>query len=400
MKVSQKLLLYALAVALLPLAATGFTLISRSESALRERVVLQQSTASHALAAQLNQSILTLADRLRTVLSLVDLAELSVDERKGVAVLLYRQSTAISVALLVDTSGAVLAPPVLLSAPQQAFDSLNHPIATEDDAIRVAKQFPDIPTETKVSAPYFDDDGRARVTLTVPTVLGQERVAAKVELILDTSMLNAPGIDPGASTSVFAVDARGVCMISDFHRPGTDLSSLAPVVAFAGGAGQDAVRYRDQGSAHVAAFAPVPVLGGALVVTQPEAVAFASVAAMRRQIFVWLILTLAVVLTTSLLFAGRLRAQLKVLIEGAQAFGRRNLDTPIALESQDELAELADTMNSMASDLAKSLFELEEWNTTLERRVAERTRELEKTQAQLLTQSKLAAIGQLGAGVA
>jgi two-component system NtrC family sensor kinase len=54
----------------------------------------------------------------------------------------------------------------------------------------------------------------------------------------------------------------------------------------------------------------------------------------------------------------------------------------------------------MTAGLKKSQTQLEEYNKTLEQKVEERTRELKQTQAQLVQSGKLAAIGQLGAGVA
>src|SRR5262249_59902568 len=66
----------------------------------------------------------------------------------------------------------------------------------------------------------------------------------------------------------------------------------------------------------------------------------------------------------------------------------------------DEVAQLGHAFNTMAGDLQKSRAEIEAWNRELEARVAERTRELKEAQAQLVQAQKLAALGQLGAGVA
>jgi signal transduction histidine kinase len=54
----------------------------------------------------------------------------------------------------------------------------------------------------------------------------------------------------------------------------------------------------------------------------------------------------------------------------------------------------------MGEELTASRAEIERWNRELEARVAERTRELKDAQAQLVQAQKLAALGQLGAGVA
>jgi signal transduction histidine kinase len=54
----------------------------------------------------------------------------------------------------------------------------------------------------------------------------------------------------------------------------------------------------------------------------------------------------------------------------------------------------------MGDELAHSRREIEGWNQQLEARVQERTAELKAAQAQLVQAQKLAALGQLGAGVA
>ena len=72
----------------------------------------------------------------------------------------------------------------------------------------------------------------------------------------------------------------------------------------------------------------------------------------------------------------------------------------MAFDSDDEVGVLQRTFNQMAAELATSRAEIERWNQELEARVAERTRALEQAQAQLVQAQKLAALGQLGAGVA
>jgi two-component system NtrC family sensor kinase len=77
-----------------------------------------------------------------------------------------------------------------------------------------------------------------------------------------------------------------------------------------------------------------------------------------------------------------------------------NLDQTVAIRSRDELGELSDSFNKMISELKRSRDAIEEWTQTLEKRVQERTQELERVQDQLIHAGKMAALGELAAGVA
>jgi signal transduction histidine kinase len=109
----------------------------------------------------------------------------------------------------------------------------------------------------------------------------------------------------------------------------------------------------------------------------------------------------ALALILAVAFAVGLTRRLATLSSVAQKLGAGSLDARVPVASGgDELAQLSRTFNGMASDLQASRAEIERWNRELEERVEQRTRELKEAQAQLVQAQKLAALGQLGAGVA
>jgi signal transduction histidine kinase len=73
--------------------------------------------------------------------------------------------------------------------------------------------------------------------------------------------------------------------------------------------------------------------------------------------------------------------------------------TQTAIITEDEIGVLAQDFNEMVQELEISHNELEEYSRTLEDKVQERTRELEENQAKLLQSEKMAALGNLVAGV-
>jgi two-component system NtrC family sensor kinase len=88
------------------------------------------------------------------------------------------------------------------------------------------------------------------------------------------------------------------------------------------------------------------------------------------------------------------------LVAATKAAAHGNLDQPVSIRSHDELGELSESFNNMISELRRSRDAIEEWTQTLEHRVQERTQELQSVQDQLIRAGKMAAIGELAAGVA
>ncbi len=78
--------------------------------------------------------------------------------------------------------------------------------------------------------------------------------------------------------------------------------------------------------------------------------------------------------------------------------GQYGETVPVAAE--DEVAELGRAFNRMSVSLQEAHREISGWNMLLERRVEEKTRELEKVHRRMVEVEKLAAVGQLAAGVA
>ena len=91
---------------------------------------------------------------------------------------------------------------------------------------------------------------------------------------------------------------------------------------------------------------------------------------------------------------------IQLLTGKAKKIAEGDLNHQVSINSKNEIGELSFAFNQMLKNLQKSRQKMENDNKTLEERIEERTKELEKTQSQLIQSAKMAAIGQLGAGVA
>ncbi|HEX6836359.1 MAG TPA: ATP-binding protein, partial [Polyangia bacterium] len=141
-------------------------------------------------------------------------------------------------------------------------------------------------------------------------------------------------------------------------------------------------------------------LGWSFIASENAAEAFSAARALRTQTLAGTGVAALLALVVALAFARRLTGALERLTAAARAVGAGKLDARVALQSDDEVGTLARTFNQMGEELAQGRAEIERWNKELEARVEERTRELKEAQAQLVQAQKLAALGQLGAGVA
>ena len=107
-----------------------------------------------------------------------------------------------------------------------------------------------------------------------------------------------------------------------------------------------------------------------------------------------------IALSTVFLIHEQINQPLKRLLTQTEKIAEGNLESAVEITSTDEIGELGAAFNIMTENLKKARAELEDWGKTLEGKVEERTRELNKLQNQLVRSEKLASLGELVAGIA
>jgi len=120
----------------------------------------------------------------------------------------------------------------------------------------------------------------------------------------------------------------------------------------------------------------------------------------NRMVLSGIISVIILSLLLSLLLTRVVNKPIDKLLGATKRAADGNLDQAVSIRSHDELGELSDSFNNMISELKRSRDAIEEWTQTLEHRVQERTQELQKVQDQLVHAGKMAALGELAAGVA
>jgi nitrate/nitrite-specific signal transduction histidine kinase len=164
-------------------------------------------------------------------------------------------------------------------------------------------------------------------------------------------------------------DGRIIYHLNDADRFGEDVSAL-PVVqrVLAGETG--ALRTRDaDGQEIVASFAPVPGSGWGFIHEESWEELIRSSQGYQRALFLLLALGVATPAIAIAVGVRRITQPIAELISAAQEVAGGNFDQTITAATGDELEDLAEQFNRMAAQLQESY-------KNLERKVADRTREL------------------------
>jgi two-component system NtrC family sensor kinase len=91
---------------------------------------------------------------------------------------------------------------------------------------------------------------------------------------------------------------------------------------------------------------------------------------------------------------------LKSLVFATNKIAEGDLSHRVDIRYEDEIGQLARSFNQMTDKLKIANKKLVDWGKTLEKRVGERSRELQKMQNSLIQSEKLASLGKMAAGVA
>jgi signal transduction histidine kinase len=406
MRLYQQLVLFMLAATVLPLAAVGFLLLSRAEAELAHRIDAEQRAQATATAEAVGASLMEVVDALARSAELIDWESASDAETVGGLRLLYGQSLAVSAVLKLDAEGRPQGAPVFRA---QSVDG--HPAFQSAGLERWVRS---VPVQTLRgggkgqaalgSAYAHGDGGRAAVAVAVKLAEGEGAPYALAEVVFTPleAVLRRRAAH-GLGRIDLVDEGRRILASSEPERRMHELEpELTAHLLPRTGPLADTVRsFRVESPARRVSVARVPQgLRFDVVVEVDEATALAPVRAMRRTVLLSIGGTFMVLLGLGALFTRRLNRRLAEVVQGAEAYGRGELDRRVKVQGQDELSELATTFNRMGTELEAARTRLMRWNDDLRTRVDEATSELKAAQAQLLEAQKLAAVGQLGAGVA
>jgi two-component system NtrC family sensor kinase len=215
-----------------------------------------------------------------------------------------------------------------------------------------------------------------------PSLKGNVTLVADVRL---TKLINLGGKSKVFDT--FVVDSKGALLSHRDARLVLERKSFAelPIVkAFLNGKTlASTLEYRSEtGETMLGAFAQVDVGRLAVVVQIPKNVAYMAAAELTRSILWMAFLVLSISSVIGLVWSFGVTRHLARLIQATRTVAKGAFDVQVQVTSRDEIGELGDSFNQMARELKR------------------REEELQKAHAALVQSEKMAALGQLGAGIA
>lgn len=277
---------------------------------------------------------------------------------------LQRQVRAITEVSQIDASGKET-----LRVSRLSMDSFSSAMDYSADP-----KFTQVPMDrVRFSQVYFRKDSEPYVSVSLRGLEEQAGVTvAEVNLKLIREVISA--IHVGPRGYAFVVDGSGRLIahhdISQVLQQ-TDYSTLEHVArAIAPGSHPLAGRgISFQGTEVLAAYSTIEPLGWHVFVEQPLEEAYAPLHAAVMRIGFLLLCGILLSIGASLLLARRMAIPIKTLQQGAEAFGNGQFHQVIEVHTGDELEDLAQGFNAMASSLRMSYGDLE-------RKVEERTNQL------------------------
>jgi two-component system NtrC family sensor kinase len=418
-KLRLKLTLLALGISAVPVAIAGFWSLRIGQGALRGAIEDNEQTVARQVAEHAASEIGNMLAILRTDAHIFDLTRAGPDAGPSAQGLLkflqlvYHQSDDFCAIAMFDEHGAPVGQPAYLENPSAYETFRAHEAMRPTDVEGVGLMAPlgaALGRGQGVGPVFLGGPTRVpHVVLAVafdPKLGGGKRVlTAEISLKrLGTYVASMSDSD----TNVRLLDARARLVAAGSVGGAAHLEAQQPLGAAAELAQTESVaEYAVDGRRVIGAYSPTGPWGFGVIVEKSVDTAFLPVNRIRWATIFWLAVSVGVGSIVARAFAQRLASRVERLALGSRQIAAGQLETRIPRGSDDELGDLATAFNRMAESLdtarakiTQQTTEIMSWNHTLERRIEDKTRELREAQDLLLRSRSLAAIGQLGAGVA
>jgi len=400
-KLLYKLLVVFLALSILPLLVAGYQLIRVGDNYIQKQIIGVKLGIAQKVAANVTSYIEDKKNTLQIVHKSSDFLTMNPRLQSDIMGNVMNAYPMFMHMAVIDLNGREMASVNRMGRSSQ-------PMGEEMQALKLVKSLGEY-----IGPVSHSPEGYPQMTIGVPI----ERIPGRPIGVL-LGMVNL--IDLSSLIKDLVIDKKGYVYIVDMSQKHliahpdvqTLLSSDPPPEVRAAALAPEenangAIEFSDQsGHRFLATFATVPKLNWRVFVQQPIEEAYAASKEMREEIFKILVLVILITLVFGVLLSRVVVGRVHTLQRAMEQVGEGNFDVPHVPSSNDEFGALTEKFLWMANSLKDKTLklisaqrELQKWNSELEKRVQERTRNLKEAQEQLIAQEKLAALGQMASVV-
>lgn len=402
MRLRNRFVLLIGLASLLPLGILGFVAVSVSSTRLVAKVAELQARSADAVAEQLGSWLALQQELLARQASSFDFGQMQDDERAAFLRLVLHQSGSARAVAMLDGAGLDLAPALQREESNGgSLDDAGAVVAADLRAEARALLRGPRAGALRLGRPRALSGGEGFGLVMVARQSGGAALAVDLDL---GPLLRRLQAWESSQQRICLLDEEGRVLLGD-----GSLLDPAAVGALPSGVSAYDVRYRlADGEQVLAAVAPVPGTAWMVLVAEPMAATSAPVQAIAaRTLYVALVAGLLSVVL-GVVIGRQVTGPLSALREAALAVAEGQVGRRVeGMTGTGELAELSRVFNFMSRRLqqdreviAAKNAEIEAFNRDLQARVEERTRQLTEAQERLVRSARMAAVGEMGAGLA
>ncbi|MBN2715545.1 MAG: HAMP domain-containing protein [Deltaproteobacteria bacterium] len=393
MKIRTKILLLLILGAIVPLSVSYIfadqILVRDFSTTVRERA----ENETEQLAGRTNDRILWMLEVVTMVVDAVPFENFSVQELPQALSIAYNQLSFATVVALLDDNGKAVVPPYHPS--KNITENQRRPFVSDAELNEFARNVP-LKTALKVDLAmgpvYYSTAGDPRVVITKSVVADDARhwvLAIGVSLGDLCGVMGETESQTGYVSESVLADGKGsfVCGGGSFQRDFVASKMDMPLKK------RSITEHSDHSGGYFLIQEQIPVTGWRLFYRFSKEAALHRFYQIRKLLLIWMAICLMVAVGGGFVLAKGITAPLDTLAEVSRQVADGNYNRKIDVFSRDEIGELSRTFNRMVD-------EIHTWNRELHRRVDEKTKALKEAQEQIIKTQKLAALGELGAGVA
>lgn len=397
MKIRTKILLLFTLGAMVPMLLSHFFATRMMTSSLEERISANLVHSAEQAANRIGDHIQRSIQELSLVVDAIPFENFPLDQLHQALEIPYRQLPGATTIALLDESGKAVALPY--SKSQKEAKVLGREFVSSEDLAVFAQNVPlrlALTAEIALGPVYLSSGGSPRMVMARAYKLSDENASwvLAVEMSLEDicKLVSAHNRDGSQWARIIDVQGRSLC--AAFADPSKGLPTYSRADFLNRMDGSKVNRYEGaEGVSVLGVIDEVDITGWKLLIEQVEDLALEPVEKSLKWTAVWLAVCLAIALGGGAVLSRELTRPIADLEQAAARVARGDYDRQIAVSSKDELGRLATSFNHMTS-------EIQAWNAELTERVEERTRALREAREQVIQTQKLAAIGELGSGVA